>query len=704
MAKKKLPPHRRFPSDDRIYRLTWFGDLRFNPSVTTEPLIEVYLVPLRDTETPFDTLDSAHAYDYTASRLIEVGIGYLPSLRIGSFWRNGLPYSLPQVKTRDKRASSSPYHLAPIFIESLTDRLPSFNSGDYIQRPETTKQGEYRDYFIPYAKYPLQVGGYFDPEASIARTQILRFACTATTSYDEEGKPFVSPITCLVPCVEILRFYYASSTALIREVIGGGIGKDVDDPHNTLYNPDPELTFINTDTGQAHIQLRRRMRDSDAPTLARTRFSPYAFAQTSNISKHIIHQCANNKPVSIVAYPPFECATEWRALGKPFHFGRVPIVGEPDTRHWHFLVYEILSCSAPFPFSSLKFDRDNDGRSQLAPETAEERQAKRIAYPQSSHKPLDEPAGGIHNDGEPSLDYPQYEVVNDVPRFLDLEDKSIEKLPQNRTTHRAAPSERPGAAETPDSSSTGTGDYGQSRTAPFAVTLSDFGRVGANGTAVDEIEEADENDESPTTKGGGGRGEAMPATLDEFRAVLKTLTEIYGVRWEFITIAPDNLMLKTERPDAFDSLEPDVSVFPLRLYKRDKKKAFVWSFIDAERYTVRRQVCIAYLNHNSRSYYLLEAEHLPSVRDADGNLLRREPIAMCLLAAKGSDEVNGYGKVSDDLLKDVLRHCVENRGDWIKSDELPELFRDFITHTSTETERTAERIFDAMQRLGSVCV
>ncbi len=676
MAKRRLPPHHRFPKDGRIWRLAWFGNLQFNPSVPTEPTIEVFLLPLTTSnETPVQ-LNYTSAYDTSAGILVEVGIGYLPSLRVGSFWRNGVPYRLPK--------GAPKYNEATLTISAATPETVScVESSGYAQR----KNG--RDYYIPRSYYPLQVQGKFSATSGISLSKCLRFTCEVEFT-ESDGITNKERQIIIVPCIEILRFYYASSTALAREIVGGGTGSSMHDPHNTLYNTAPNLTYINMETGEAFIQLRRRMRDADASAIARLRFSDYAFARARDIYGSILKNRSNDARATIIeAYPPFDTSTKWTTRGKRFKFGEYPSKGEPDTREWHYLVYEILTCSAPFPFMKLWFDRDNDGRSKINPETPEEYFAKPEAYKNTARNvdqtPFDGSQAGITNDNEPSLDYPAYEIINDAVRFPDLKNKEVKKLPQNRTTHRAASSMvHPDNTDEPDSYSTGEPGYADVTTAPFTVTLSAL-----SGMTNDEVEEAkpDEAHDQETHKSNAkerefrNRQTPIPASFDMFLKVLDELKHLADIQWSLIPVVPGDA----------DAPSHEMSVFPLRPYENNPHKFSNWSFIDAKFMKLRRQVAIAELRYNLQYYYLVEAEHRPDI-DKDGNL--KESFSMLLVATKAGD-----GKTTIADLLEVLRYCVSNRAVQLYDNELTFLRRASFKHSSHLTERTAKRVLKGIKLL-----
>src|SRR6266481_160597 len=73
----------------RIWRIDWFGSVDLNPLTESEPIIEVALAPLNESEVNPDKINSTKSYDYSHRRVVWVGVGLLPCLPIGTLWRNG---------------------------------------------------------------------------------------------------------------------------------------------------------------------------------------------------------------------------------------------------------------------------------------------------------------------------------------------------------------------------------------------------------------------------------------------------------------------------------------------------------------------------------------------------------------------------------------------------------------------------------------
>ncbi|WP_293278570.1 hypothetical protein [Neisseria sp. oral taxon 014] len=91
-----------FPNDGRVWRIDWFGAVRKNDNVPTEPTIDVYLRPVSVT----DKTSIADFGWLNKERICcTIGVGQLPVLTIGSLWKNGklldyqviVPSNLPNV-------------------------------------------------------------------------------------------------------------------------------------------------------------------------------------------------------------------------------------------------------------------------------------------------------------------------------------------------------------------------------------------------------------------------------------------------------------------------------------------------------------------------------------------------------------------------------------------------------------------------------
>ena len=87
-----IPRIQEFPSDNRYWRVDWFGAIERNPNVPSEPYVQLIISPLIQNEDIHSTakhLASTHVTNYDEQDAITIGLGQLPFVSIGSIWLNG---------------------------------------------------------------------------------------------------------------------------------------------------------------------------------------------------------------------------------------------------------------------------------------------------------------------------------------------------------------------------------------------------------------------------------------------------------------------------------------------------------------------------------------------------------------------------------------------------------------------------------------
>lgn len=90
---KGIPGIKEFPSDNRYWRVDWFGAIQPNPKLSREPVLQVVITPFKTPDInalPPNKLASASSglVDYTEQQTICIGTGQLPAVCVGSIWRN----------------------------------------------------------------------------------------------------------------------------------------------------------------------------------------------------------------------------------------------------------------------------------------------------------------------------------------------------------------------------------------------------------------------------------------------------------------------------------------------------------------------------------------------------------------------------------------------------------------------------------------
>jgi len=297
------------PTTDTLWRIDFFGYIDYNDKQgrkRSQPVIEVLLseVVTGLTLHPLSKeFNSKSISDYKNQISVEVPITYLLILRIGQIWKN------------------EQLHLTPNYKElSLNNVLISDDTSYPILcgEKDLSEQGAaFPSYFIPTSHHPYHQ------------------LCTKTSAevVVHNGRKYI------FPHVVLIQAYFQMNAWAFSQLFQFGLHLD------TLFYP--QNTYLRSER-EAVIQLRSKVKDISAPTLARIAFNEWAQKAALMISSNLAIQEANN----------------WKKTPKtkfPF-MGKTNLVVRGKFIPENFIVYEILSCSSEFPFDSLDYYRDNAGK------------------------------------------------------------------------------------------------------------------------------------------------------------------------------------------------------------------------------------------------------------------------------------------------------------------------------------------------------
>ena len=161
------------------------------------------------------------------------------------------------------------------------------------------------------------------------------------------------PFSAIIPAVEVLRFFYATSDNFTKALFDGRILN----PHaNLFYNE-----YLD-EHGTGSMILRKSVKDADAIFLSRFAFSTYAMKQAKSLHLLWSLRHASGRPTFVSALPPLADEAETKFLYRQIDF-------PGGTRK---LITRILSCNCPpaclrlltgRETDPLKKDRHSDGSS-----------------------------------------------------------------------------------------------------------------------------------------------------------------------------------------------------------------------------------------------------------------------------------------------------------------------------------------------------
>jgi hypothetical protein len=378
------PPIREFPKGD--WTIIWHGRVTKNPDVPSELLIEVLI------------------RSKYGDRIIEIGVGQLPLLKLGCNWI-------------DKRQTIR----EPSQIEHFN--LPKINiSRETVRTIEAWDKIEAGKYAIP-------------PNIRDIPKELASSTCLAI-QYNND------PYGIIIPASEVARFYYCHSTDLSHSAFWGEYRYDLNDIVNyEKCGFDPELD-------RAIIHLRQRFSDVDAWTIGRILFNKNAEQGVQEIHDSLLRNLDTSKSGFFECGIPFIGTTRWIAKGLQIGTQSKP----------RYLVLQLLKCSHPFPFTQLQVDRDNNS-TKADTETDIEPEDK-TTYDRNLNEDDENELDGqeLNSETETHKNLPIQNILSQSLQFDFLENKEIIK-PENKEYNRyKSPPNKPKVPKA-DGLGTGQGDY-----------------------------------------------------------------------------------------------------------------------------------------------------------------------------------------------------------------------------------------------------
>lgn len=280
--------------DERPWRIDWLGDVSYR-RVTRfhQPYIRVSISPLESPE-PHTGSFSAAPTTVKQQREVWLPISTLPLLHIGDIWQFGKHKLTP---------SYWPLRIGGALIETSAAILVKAGVSDDSQ------------FLIPFSEHPWH------------RSHTHSY-CVQVESAEYRV---------LIPCAELLRFYFGSSSSLIQRLFHSPLSEQL------LWRD----KFYDPATGHLHLKLADALSPYAAEDIGRIALSKDAWESAASV----FSSCLAATSRGVQAYPtcsfPFKGTTRIDARGMP--------LSSRDSQDT-FLVFQIRSCDHPFPFKSLSYD------------------------------------------------------------------------------------------------------------------------------------------------------------------------------------------------------------------------------------------------------------------------------------------------------------------------------------------------------------
>ncbi len=284
--------------DDRIWRLDWLGDCGYPTTVRRygQPSVKVVFSPLVCDKDDQAALLLPSATDHHHQKEVWLAISALPILTFGSLWQNGLKIAEPDYQ-----------------LEAFRDLQINPETTSFIKAGKDIDES----FVLPLGNHPWH--------------RLHTHAYCLMVSLPN-GKRLI------IPCIELIRFYFGSSGNFIQRLFTEPLGA------NTLWTSktyDPYVQHL-------HLVLAERISGVSASDIGRIAGSQFAWRSAAGIYSSCMKASIQNALIYPYTGFPFEGKTDLGVSGVWLPFGEK----ESDT----FLVYRINTCTHPFPFKRLTYD------------------------------------------------------------------------------------------------------------------------------------------------------------------------------------------------------------------------------------------------------------------------------------------------------------------------------------------------------------
>jgi hypothetical protein len=373
---KELPRINELSPDNRTWRIDWFGGIERNEGAPSDPLMEVIISPLRD-----EGGDPASQTNINIreQKIVRIGVGLLPVIIIGSLWKSGMCIC-QFIGNRE--------NLKNVVINDKMVRI--VESGQLIDG----------NALIPVNYHSIGMG--------VGKKSSFKSKCICIGNEGDAYK-------IIIPVMELIRFYYATSNRLSQALFTGSFQLDID----SICKPD--FRGIDPITKDVHLSLRREIPDSDGWVIARILLSPQAAYGARRIYNSMLLE---SNYLGNQSFPetnfPFLGETTLSAMVKTF-----PI--DEKRKKWRYLVFSLSNCTGPFPFGgNIHISRDNDNRKPNRDADKPDEEKKPINYGIRKIEINDE-NNAINVGSEPSTILESKCHIDPISRFPSLLGRSIMK-------------------------------------------------------------------------------------------------------------------------------------------------------------------------------------------------------------------------------------------------------------------------------------
>lgn len=283
--------------DERMWRVDWFGEFHYPAGHSnSQPSFRVAVSPILCDPSDLDAMLSSAATNLNNQRQISLKVGLLGLVKIGDIWQNGQCVDTPAYQTEK---------FEKVNINKTTATI--IKAGLPIND----------EFILPLNEHPWH------------RLQTMSY-CLCVTLPNENR--------IIIPCVELIRFYFGSSSKLLQLLFT----KQISAEHFWK-----SCNYNNT-SGHLHLKLAENLSGMSAADIGRMALDNNAWRAARLIFDTCMVAATAREPIYPFTGFPFIGETDLVCTGKWLSYG--------TKANATFLVYQLKSCSHPFPFRSLSYE------------------------------------------------------------------------------------------------------------------------------------------------------------------------------------------------------------------------------------------------------------------------------------------------------------------------------------------------------------
>jgi hypothetical protein len=284
-----------FPQDGKSWRIDWFGDVAFPNKRESHRQPSICIAISRLTKDHFGQFISNSSV--RSQRQIWAPVGLLPNFRIGDIWQDG-----------------------------------------FLLQHEADSQAVFENLVINRASSRVVKAGVdVEGRRFLLSVQAHPWHMNHTHSYCLVVK-LSQKRQLIIPCVELIRFYFGSSSSLLA----------------TLFTPPLDRTRLYSNanyhhaSGRLHFKLAPGISGYSASDVGRLHCDLHAWRAASEIGASLLRGSTRKEKAYPSMHFPFAGSTTLVVNGEWLPLGELP--------DQSFLIHSIQSCSYPFPFRTLAYD------------------------------------------------------------------------------------------------------------------------------------------------------------------------------------------------------------------------------------------------------------------------------------------------------------------------------------------------------------